>query len=268
MTASTRLATVTEIHRYPVKSMAGESLEVSAVDERGLSGDRAFALFDPDVRAIASAKSTSDFPGLMDFRARYATAEAAGDETRRLLVTLPDGRTFPSNDAACAQAISTWFGRPIALGAVTDPPEKRPRGRKYTMNGTFFDYAPLHLLTATSVASFAAIVPGSVVAVPRFRPNLLLSCDAASGYPENEWVGKRLRLGAEIEIEVTDPCPRCAMITLAQRELPKDAGLLKALAGQNRQHVPVLAEEHPSLGVYAFVREGGVVRLGDELTIA
>jgi uncharacterized protein YcbX len=257
------LATVTEIHRYPVKSMAGESLEVCEVGERGIVGDRAFALFDPEMRAIASAKSSAEFPGLMDFSARYRRDGTQGEVPTELHLTLPDGRSFRADDPACADAISAWFGRRIELGALTDPTERRPRGRKYTMEGTFFDYAPLHLLTATSVASLAKAAPGSVLDVARFRANLMLACDAASPYPENEWVGKTLRIGAEILIEVTDPCPRCAMITLAQRDMPKDPALLKILARENSAFVPVLRQEEPALGVYAFVRRGGTVRVGD-----
>jgi uncharacterized protein YcbX len=136
------------------------------------------------------------------------------------------------------------------------------------MEGTFFDYAPLHLLTATSVASLTEAAPGSVLDVARFRPNLMLACDAASPYPENEWVGKTLRLGTEILLEVTDPCPRCAMITLAQRDLPKDPALLKILARENSVFVPVLRQEQPTWGIYAFVRRGGTVRVGDALASA
>jgi uncharacterized protein YcbX len=262
------LATVAEIHRYPVKSMAGESLEVCTVGERGIPGDRAFALFDPAVRAIASAKSAAEFPGLMEFGARYRRPDGAHGGLGEILLMLPDGRSFRADDPACTDAISAWFGRRIEIGAVTDPPGRRPRGRKYTMEGTFFDYAPLHLLTATSMASFAGAAPGSVVEIPRFRPNLMLACDAACAYPENEWVGKTLRLGAEIVIEVTDPCPRCAMITLAQGDLPRDPGLLKALGRENNLHVPILGQDQPSLGVYAVVRRNGTVRIGDCLASA
>jgi uncharacterized protein YcbX len=266
-----RLATVTAIHRYPVKSMAGESLVACTLGARGIPGDRAFALFDPDVRVIASAKSAVEFPGLMDFSARYRREGAdrdPGDVLGELHVTLPDGRSFHAADPACAGAISAWFGRRIEIGAVTDPPDRRPRGRRYTMEGTFFDYAPLHLLTARSVASFARAAPGSVVDIPRFRPSLLLACDAESPYPENDWVGRTLQLGPEVLVEVTDPCPRCAMITLAQRDLPKDPALLRTLARENDVYVPVLEQQQPSLGVYAFVRRGGTVRIGDDLTAA
>jgi len=260
------LATLSEIHRYPVKSMGGESPDMCTVGTQGIAGDRAFALFEPETRTIASAKSTGAFPRLMDFGARYrrgGTSFSLGD----LCLTLPDGRSLAADDPACVEALSAWFGRRIEIGAVTDPPERRPRGRKYTMAGTFFDYAPLHLLTSTSQASLSRAAPNSVVETRRFRPNLVLACDAKAAYPENDWVGKTLRLGAEIIMEVTDPCPRCVMITLAQGDLPEEPQLIRTLGRENNLYVPILEQEQPSLGVYAAVRRGGSARVGDSLTI-
>jgi hypothetical protein len=58
------------------------------------------------------------------------------------------------------------------------------------------------------------------------------------------------------------------MITLAQRDIPKDPLLLKTLGRENNPYVPILELEQPSLGVYAFVRRGGTVRIGDGLASA
>jgi uncharacterized protein YcbX len=134
------------------------------------------------------------------------------------------------------------------------------------MPDTYFDYAPLHLLTDVAMASsLARSSPGSLVALERFRPNLLIESFASSDYPENGWTARKIRLGAEVVLNVTDPCPRCALPTLAQHQLPKDAGLLKHIAVSNTVHTPVLQSEQPCLGAYAFVLRGGTVSLGDEV---
>ena len=86
-------------------------------------------------------------------------------------------------------------------------------------------------------------------------------------YPENNWVTKRIRIGAEVLLQLTDPCPRCAVPTLAQHKLPKDAKLLKNIAATNTVHVPALQSDQPCLGAYAFVLHGGMVSLGDEVTL-
>jgi len=43
------------------------------------------------------------------------------------------------------------------------------------------------------------------------------------------------------------------MTTLAQRDLPKDSGILRSAAKHN----------HVNVGVYASVLEGGKIRIGD-----
>ena len=51
---------VDSIWRYPVKSMAGEELAISAVTERGLLGDRAYALVDTASNRAATGERTPE----------------------------------------------------------------------------------------------------------------------------------------------------------------------------------------------------------------
>jgi uncharacterized protein len=77
------------------------------------------------------------------------------------------------------------------------------------------------------------------------------------GYPENDWDEKILAIGGEVKIKITGPCGRCVMTTLAQGDLPKDTGILKAAAQNNKARV----------GAYASVVQGGTVRAGDKVTM-
>ncbi|HEX3198309.1 MAG TPA: MOSC N-terminal beta barrel domain-containing protein, partial [Propionibacteriaceae bacterium] len=61
--------TVTEIWRYPVKSMGGERLDNVAVDERGMVADRMWAVRDPELGSITTARRR---PALLRCGARYA----------------------------------------------------------------------------------------------------------------------------------------------------------------------------------------------------
>jgi len=47
-TAPIELGSVASLWRYPVKSMMGEELDATKITERGLLGDRAYALVDND----------------------------------------------------------------------------------------------------------------------------------------------------------------------------------------------------------------------------
>ena len=63
------LGSVVSLWRYPVKSMLGEELNAAEVTQRGLLGDRSYALVDSSDGKVASAKNPRKWPRLFDFRA-------------------------------------------------------------------------------------------------------------------------------------------------------------------------------------------------------
>ena len=75
--------TITEIHRYPVKSMLGETPSEVTVSERGIQGDRAWATRDEVRGGIRGAKK---LPQLMLFGARSVDGNTSE-------ITAPDGST-------------------------------------------------------------------------------------------------------------------------------------------------------------------------------
>ncbi len=123
--------------------------------------------------------------------------------------------------------------------------------------GTFFDLAILHVLTTGTLEKLREAYPGGRFEPRRFRPNLIVSTGDKKEFVENGWIGKTLAIGPEVRIQVTGPCPRCVMTTLAQADLPKDPGILKAAAKTNEVRV----------GVYASVVQGGTVRVGDAVSV-
>ena len=62
---------VSQLWRYPVKSMQGDELNASHVNDRGLLGDRALALMDPETGKVVSAKNPRKWPELFNFRAMF-----------------------------------------------------------------------------------------------------------------------------------------------------------------------------------------------------
>ena len=87
--------TVTEIWRYPVKSMGGERLDNVAVDERGMIADRMWAVRDPELGSITTARRR---PALLRCGARYA-ADPLGSAPE-VVIVLPDGEEISSADPA------------------------------------------------------------------------------------------------------------------------------------------------------------------------
>lgn len=75
------VGTVVALWRYPVKSMMGEELNAADLTERGVHGDRAYALLDTETGKVASAKNPRKWPNLFDHRASFcgATKRKQGD---------------------------------------------------------------------------------------------------------------------------------------------------------------------------------------------
>lgn len=215
---------VAALFRYPVKSLLGEPVDSVAVDDRGVVGDRLWAVYGPDGK-LGSGKSTRRFrrmEGLFDLAARYAEAAAAVP-----VLELPDGTELAADDAAVHERLSSHLGQPVTLcreGAVPH-----------------LDDGPVHLVTTASLAALGP-VGGSPVDVRRLRPNLLLDTGPASGFVEDDWIGSTLAVGPDVVLRVVAPMPRCVMVDLAQRDLPDGDGVLRAAHERNDGDVGVLAE--------------------------
>ena len=94
--------------------------------------------------------------------------------------------------------------------------------------------------------------------VRRFRPNIVVQLGSGEkSFAENAWVGRTLAIGTAVRLNITGPCGRCVMTTLAQGDLPKDPGILRTAAQHNQVNV----------GVYAAVARGGTIRRTDSVTI-
>jgi uncharacterized protein YcbX len=279
------VGSVKSLWRYPVKSIAGEELDASEVTGRGLLGDRAYALIDSVDGKVASAKNPRKWPQLFEFGAAYCDNPRSGAALPEVRITLPDGTAVSSEQPDIDAVLSRALGRPVGLraagpgqGDVVASTSSNPwtaRAEEYWPDmegldfrdtvtdfdlpqGTFFDCAVLHVLTTATLDRLGELYPAGQMAVRRFRPNIVIdTADGAAGFGENDWVERTLHLGEQVQLVVSEPCPRCVMITLPQGGLPKDSGILRTAAQHNKTH----------LGVYASVLRGGQVRHGDHITV-
>ncbi|HUP32839.1 MAG TPA: MOSC N-terminal beta barrel domain-containing protein [Gaiellaceae bacterium] len=263
--ATSEIGTVASLWRYPVKSMMGEEVNASLVTDRGLVGDRAFALVDRDTGKIVSAKEPRKWARMFEFRAAY-TQPLGGNGLPPVRIALPDGTSVASDLPDVNAVLSRELGREVALAATA--PEA-PRLEEYWPDieglafrevvtdeamppGTFFDLAVVHVLTTATIDRLRELYLEGRFEVRRFRPNVVIATEER-GFVENDWIGSTLALGDDMRLEVTGPCPRCVMTTLPQYDLPKDPGILRAAAKHNAANV----------GVYASVVHGGTLRRGD-----
>src|SRR5215208_7540132 len=256
--------------------MLGEELNSSYITERGLVGDRAYALIDKETGKVVSAKNPRKWEKLFDFRSVFMDIPEVAENIPPVRITLPNGNQVVSNqDEDIDYTLSKALGRDVRLmRANLDNPSyeeywpdidglaRRDKVTDETMpSRTFFDIAVIHILTTSTINRLRELYPEGRFEVRRFRPNIVVESASSSGkkkdFIENLWVGKKLTIGEDIVLKVTGPCTRCVMITLPQGDLPKDLGILHTVAQYNRV----------TAGVYATVHEGGTIRRGDQVRL-
>jgi uncharacterized protein len=274
------LGTVAKLRRYPVKSMLGEDLSAGDVTLVGLAGDRRLAVISQRTGKIASAK----YPRL--WRDLLTLSAQALDEGVR--ITLPDGKTVWSTDAGIDAILSGLLNEPVTLSATPPPgasldravPEAVLRGGitaevAFEVNeigsgappGTFVDFAPLHLLTTSTLDRIAELSPYKKADPERYRPNIII-LTSTPGFTENDWLDRTLHVGDDLVLRVIARTPRCAIPTLAHGHLPRNTEALRVLARHNRVIPMEDLSPEPCAGVYAEVLHPGHVRTGDTVRLA
>lgn len=300
------LGNIREIWRYPVKSMAGERLDRSAVGQRGLYGDRGWAVVNSATGEIHNAKR---FPVLMQCAASYR-GEPDADHIPDVDITFPDGTMLGSDSALIGGRLSELMGRGVSLRRIEPDTNKafyrrrqpgaaligklaawRPMRRMlqraaerqlridfgreadepmpeladlpasafefYTPPGTFFDVAPIHVLTTSALRLMAALNPVASWDVRRFRPNVLLDTGSeAEPQIERNCIGRKIHIGG-FAVVVEMPTIRCAMTMHPQQDLPRDPSVLRT----------IVRDADQCLGWYASVVATGTVMIGDPASI-
>jgi uncharacterized protein len=252
------VGSISELWRFPVKSMQGMRVEELAVGADRIEDDRTWAVVDPAAGKVLSAK-----------RWGQLLLASASDEGGTVTVTLPDGSTHEAGDPATDAALSAWLGLEVRL----QPPPPGD-GLPYELpteawddtsplwefpgppGGPFVDLAAAHLLTTASLRAAAALHPDGSWDVRRFRPTAVIDVEG-DDFVEDAWVGRPVALGADAVMDPFMPTVRCAMTTRAQPGLPKDAEIARTL---NREHAL-------NLGVYCAIASPGRVAVGDPVRL-
>ncbi|GAB3070651.1 MOSC domain-containing protein [Nocardioides zeae] len=231
---------VSALHRYPVKSMHAEDLDVSVVEPWGLAGDRRWMVV--EATEGRGGRQPGDFvsartdPALLLVRARllaegYGALELAtgtGAASSSITVPVPDPATqlpvevWGSHLTAAPQpAADAWLsdllGRPLRLVHLDDP-TRRPADPRYSHPDDRVSFADGYPLLLTTTASLAALddallehTQGAAepLGMARFRPNLVLAGDEPA-WAEDDW--RRIRVG-DVTFRAVKGCARCVMTT-------------------------------------------------------
>ncbi|AJP71596.1 MOSC domain-containing protein [Sphingomonas hengshuiensis] len=229
---------VAALHRFPVKSMAGEPLAVAELDWQGIEGDRQYAF----VRAANGTRfpwlTAREVPAMVLHAARFS--DPALPKRATVLVETPDGAVLPLHDPLLRAHLETAAGEPVALIQVA-------RG--------VYDAMPVSIQTTAGHARVEA-AHGEALDPRRFRTNVLIESDLSPG----EWQGLRLAFGPPEDgalVQCADPIARCVLTTICPDTGAKDPRVLRTIAqGFGNAY-----------GLYATPARPGLIRLGDVVRV-
>ncbi|MDV3456383.1 MOSC domain-containing protein [Sphingomonas sp. HF-S4] len=229
---------VAALHRYPVKSMAGERLPVAEIDWQGIEGDRQYAF----VRKANGTRfpwlTGREVPAMLLHRATFA--DPAHPRTSAVLVETPDGTVVPLHDPLLHGHLETAAGEAVGLLQIA-------RG--------IYDAMPISIVTTASHASVEA-AHGDTLDPRRFRINLRIESDL----PVSDWQGLRLAFGTGEDaavVQMAAPIPRCVLVTIDPDTGAKEPRVLRTIA----------REFGNTYGVYASPSRPGLIREGDPVRV-
>ena len=245
------IGTVTALWRYPVASMRGETIESVEIDTDGVIGDRGWGVYAAGASEAGCAPRGRKWNKLVQAQALFVEPPRRSADCPPVEVRLPDGTVLQGGTAGVDAELSALLDHDVILRRVGGA--AAADGNRFAQA---YEHAPIHLLTTSSLDRLAELYPEGAADIRRFRANILVGTKGLSGFVENGWLGRRLRIG-EVTLEITVDSRRCAMTTLAQGDLPRDRGILDTITRFNGAN----------LGVYATVVVPGAISSGDAVTV-
>lgn len=248
---------VVRISIAPVKALGLVHPEEVELTRAGVAGDRRFWLVDESGR-LANDKN---FPRLVQVRPEWDEA------TRRLALRFPEGEKV-------AGVVEP--GEPVAAELYGEPHPSRAVPGPWQAALSRFVGTPLTLLWSEDGAVDRGVEGGAVSLVSRAslerlrveadaegpvdgrRFRMLFELDGIGEHEEDEWIGRRVELGAAV-VAPTGDVGRCAVTTHDPDTGLVDLDTLKVLA----RYRPGARSEPLPFGVHGAVVRPGRVRVGD-----
>jgi uncharacterized protein YcbX len=268
------VARVAALTYYPVKGLAGVSVDRAEVTSTGLRHDRSFMLVQPDGTFLSQRVVPSMAPLRVAVLADTLRLSADGADDLEVPIRYDGKRRDVSlfnkwfgagviQDPAADEWFSERLGQPAALVRVTPEHERPGWGVHKGLTG----FGDAHALLITSLSSLdglnARIVESGGEAIPmnRFRPNIVVA-----GWDEPHTEDHVLRASAgSVELGYSARSIRCAVPTVDQatgrKSGPEPTRTLATYRRQSDYGGGV------SFGMKAAVLASGTICVGDEILV-
>jgi uncharacterized protein YcbX len=262
----TTVGTVESLWRYPVKGMRGVETPEVFMGFSGVYGDRCYAfknsaarkgfpylnanvqqqmlLYSPQFRYPERA---SQPPNLIEAEGIAPGVNPANPdaEDMALDIVTPAGEIVSVDDPALVKLLGEGLGEKNQLTLVRS-------------DRALTDCRPVSLISLQTVRQIESEL-GVPIDKRRFRANIYFNlAPGGAGFAEDDFVGRRLRIGSKATAMVLERDPRCKMISLDPDTSEHDPEVLRKVA-----------RAHGNLaGVYCAVLVEGLLRKGDPIELA
>ncbi len=274
---------ISNLYRYPVKSMGAVVLQRAKIDRFGIEKDRRWMLVNGRGKFLTQREITKmALLDVMEYRSIEGdwalTIQAAQKvvlpEQCEQTLSFSVSKHFAKNESLSVEVwgdtcegkvaddfINQWLSLvlniPCRLVFMEDT-YYRNVDKEYAKNNetvSFSDGFPLLLTTDSSLDAFNQHLT-SPIEMLRFRPNMVISGNHA--FAEDGW--KRLRVG-EVVFCVVKPCSRCVIPAINRFTGEKEPLVFKAL----KQHRSKGKEVY--FGQNLLAMNAGEISVGDEVEI-
>jgi MOSC domain-containing protein len=231
---------VEAIFRYPVKSMAGEPLEVANLGWHGLDGDRRLAFRRMEDRSGMPWLTASRLPELLRFTPHRHEGNAPAELPTH--IRTPDGEEMPVFGGDLAAEVARRYGSPVQM---------------MYLNRGIFDEASISVIASDTVREIGRLA-GRYLDVRRFRPNVVVRLLRPVPFQEDEWLESKLSFGEEDDapaVVVTMRDVRCSMVNLDPDSASSAPEVMKAIVRAHQN----------TAGIYGAVTRIGQLAVGQNI---
>lgn len=233
---------VFELARYPVKSMAGATVQLASLGFHGIAGDRRFAF-----RRVGDVTgfpflTAGRFPGMLTYQP-VGMGDGKG-EPLPTHVRTPSGAELELRSDALRNEIAARSGHDVEL---------------MMFKHGIFDDGQVSVIGLSTIAAIGREA-GMELDRRRMRANIVVETESDAAFVEDDWVNATLVFGDGSDapaVSVTSLDERCAMVNLDPDSGQQDARVMKAVVRMHDNYA----------GVYASVVREGTIEVGQTVRL-
>jgi uncharacterized protein YcbX len=259
------VGTVENLWRYPMKSMSGEEIPEVFMGFAGIYGDRCYAIKNSAARKGFPYLNAPVKPQMLLYRPKFRYPERSlkppnlceaesiepganpttpDPQEMELEIVTPSGEIISVDD-------------PVLLKLLGEGLDEKNQLRVVRSDRALTDCRPVSIISLQTIEQIE-----SELNIPmdkrRFRANIYFNLDSgSSGFAEDHFVGRRLRIGSKATVMVLERDPRCKMISLDPNTGEHNPGVLR--------HVVQVHDNFA--GVYCAVLIEGLLKKGDPIEL-